>query len=113
MARQAFPLLSSPLASNPAPHASSTPRCIVAWAISLAISSRPSRSEESLEMPALRTAAGSYGCHTATGSHTVRTVASPGPSRVPATAIALAASADPSKHSRTRVGERACAVIVG
>ena len=47
------------------------------------------------------TVAGSYGCHTATNSHTDSTAASSIPSISPALAMACAASSEPSKQSRT------------
>ncbi len=81
--------------------ASATPRSDVTRATWLAISSRPSPFEASLDMGAVRIVAGSYGAHSAAGSHTVSTTAVRGPSSAPAFAIAVAASFDPSKHRST------------
>ena len=73
----------------------------VSAARSRAIASSPRAFDASLDRGAVMTVAGSYGCHTATGSHTDSTTASRVPSISPALAMACAASSEPSKQSRT------------
>jgi hypothetical protein len=104
IARQLLPSATLPRTSNPAARARATPRSDVSRAIWPAISSRPSSFEASFDTRAVRIVAGSYGAHSATGSHTVSTTAVRGPSSSPAFAIAAAASFDPSKHKSTGCG---------
>src|SRR5260221_7743590 len=98
IARQLLPFATLPRTSNPAVRASASPRSDVSRATWLAISSRPSPFEASLDMGPVRIVAGPYGTHSPAASHTVTTTPVRGPSAAPAFAIPVAASFDPSKH---------------